>query len=64
MNVDVAEGATDAVLQAARDCDTPTTPFCDALMEPIAGWNGHVFKLSQQYPSTVPNDAQPWLAFD
>ncbi|MFP3782465.1 hypothetical protein SB769_14705 [Burkholderia sp. SIMBA_024] len=64
INVDVVKGATDAAVQASRNCDTPTTPFCDALMEPIAGWTGHVFKLAQQYPSTVPNDAQPWLAFD
>ena len=43
-----------------KNCDTPTTPFCDALMKPIAGWSGHIFKLAQNYPSTAPTDAQPW----
>jgi hypothetical protein len=38
-------------------CDTPTTPFCNALMPPTPGWKGHVFKLSQSYPAsaTFPN---------
>ena len=45
-------------------CDTPTTPFCDALMPPIANWTGHVFHLSQNYPTTISQDVQPWLRYD
>ncbi len=45
-------------------CDTPTTPFCDALMPPIAHWSGHVFHLSQNYPATVNRDVEPWLQYD
>ncbi len=45
-------------------CDTPTTPFCDSTVAPPAGWDGHVFKLAQDYPTTVAQDEQPWLAFD
>ncbi len=46
------------------NCNTPTTPFCDAEMAPIAGWTGHVFHLSQNYPSAAPQDVQPWLKLD
>jgi hypothetical protein len=28
------------------------------------GWNGPVFKLSQDYPAAVPQDAFPWMQFD
>lgn len=29
------------------------------------GWTGHVFRLSQNYPTVLPKaDAQPWLSFD
>jgi hypothetical protein len=49
---------------AQGDCDTPTTPFCDAMMKPPKGWTGHVFKLAQNYPASVPEDAQPWLKID
>ena len=49
---------------AQGDCDTPTTPFCNALMKPPAGWRGHVFKLAQDYPAAAPSDAMPWLKFD
>ena len=45
-------------------CDTPQTPFCDALMAPIPNWTGHVFQLSQNYPTAVSPDVQPWLQFD
>lgn len=45
-------------------CDTPTTPFCDALMPPTPGWKGHVFRLSQSYPASATPDAQPWTKFD
>ena len=45
-------------------CDTPQTPFCDALMAPIPNWTGHVFHLSQDYPTAVGPDVQPWLQFD
>ncbi|WP_157650167.1 hypothetical protein [Burkholderia ubonensis] len=47
-----------------NDCDTPTTPFCDALMNPLPGWPGHVFKLSQDYPDHAPKDYQPWRKYD
>jgi len=48
----------------AGGCDTPQTPFCDALMAPIRNWTGHVFQLSQNYPTAVSPDVQPWLQFD
>ncbi|MBN3797531.1 MULTISPECIES: hypothetical protein [Burkholderia] len=46
------------------ECDTPSTPFCDALMNPLPGWPGHVFKLSQNYPDDVKKDYKPWLKYD
>ena len=49
---------------ATLQCNTWNTPFCNAAMTPIPGWTGHVFKLSQDYPATVPADKQPWLAVD
>ncbi len=49
---------------AQGDCDTPTTPFCDALMKPTVGWKGHVFHLSQDYPAAATPDQMPWLKFD
>jgi len=45
-------------------CDTPQTPFCDALMASIPNWTGHVFHLAQDYPTAVGPDIQPWLQFD
>jgi hypothetical protein len=45
-------------------CDAPQTPFCDALMAPIPNWTGHVFHLSQDYPTAVGPEVQPWLQFD
>lgn len=39
--------------------------FPDAHEAPPAGWSEHVFKLSQDYPSTVPaSERYPWLAID
>ncbi|HEY4942929.1 MAG TPA: hypothetical protein VII56_15985 [Rhizomicrobium sp.] len=49
---------------AQGDCDTPTTPFCNALMKPTVGWKGHVFHLAQDYPATAAPDQMPWLKFD
>ena len=49
---------------AQGDCDTPKTRFCDAMMKPIAGWTGHVFRLAQDYPAAAPADHMPWLKFD
>jgi hypothetical protein len=66
-------GALTAMLAAAPsaqakgigdDCDTATTPFCDALMSPIDKWSGHVFFLSQNYPKSIPQDKQPWKDYD
>ena len=53
-----------AVAQPANPCNTPQTPFCDAATKPLPGWKGHVFHLSQNYPTSVPQDARPWLQFD
>jgi hypothetical protein len=39
-------------------------PFRDALMPPLPTWKGHSFRLSQQYPASIPPESQPWLAFD
>ncbi len=39
--------------------------FPDAHDLPPAGWNGPVFKLSQDYPDTMPAaDVRPWEKFD
>jgi len=53
-----------SLVHGSGQCDTATTPFCDAWAALPAGWTGHVFKLAQDFPTTVPRDAQPWLAFD
>jgi hypothetical protein len=45
-------------------CDTPTTPFCDSTVPLPPGWDGHVFKLAQNYPASAPEERGPWLAFD
>lgn len=45
-------------------CNGPTTPFCNAVVSPPPDWRGRVFQLSQNYPGTPPNDAQPWKRFD
>src|SRR5262245_51228716 len=50
--------------QPAAACDTATTPFCDSRVALPANWNGHVFKLSQTYPTTAPSSQKPWTAFD
>ncbi|UGX94285.1 hypothetical protein G6321_00053630 [Bradyrhizobium barranii subsp. barranii] len=47
----------------AATCNTPTTPFCDALMPPPIGWNGPVFNLSQNYPANPGNEPKPWEQF-
>lgn len=42
-----------------------TSPFPSARGEPLAGWNGPLFKLSQNYPTTTPAaETLPWKAFD
>ena len=44
---------------------TDPTPFIDAHEGPTPGWTGPVFKLSQDYPATLPSPgAQPWKNFD
>jgi len=53
-----------SLVNGSGQCDTPTTPFCDAAVALPADWTGHVFKLAQDFPASVPADAQPWLAFD
>lgn len=49
---------------AVRVCNTPQTMFCDAVMLPPANWRGPVFRLSQNYPSSVGSGPQPWRRFD
>lgn len=56
-----------ALLAVPTQCDTPTTPFCNAIPAVTlpAGWHGNVFHLSQAYPQTPPSgDAQPWLTYN
>lgn len=54
-----------SLVNGSGQCDTPTTPFCDAAVALPPGWTGHVFKLAQDFPTALPAaDAQPWLAFD
>lgn len=49
----------------AGSCNTWDTPFCNAAMNPIPGWTGHVFHLSQQYPQQAGLDPHgPWLRID
>jgi hypothetical protein len=44
---------------------TTAANFPDAHESPPVGWTGHVFKLSQDYPATVPApEKYPWLAID
>jgi hypothetical protein len=41
------------------------TPFPDARDAPTPGWNGPVFRLSQDYPDNAPPaENKPWKAFD
>jgi len=49
---------------ASPACNSPQGPFCDAAMKPPTGWGGHVFRLSQNYPGSVPADQRPWTHFD
>lgn len=50
--------------QSAPACDTPTTAFCSSTVPLPADWHGHIFALSQDYPSAAPKDSRPWLALD
>jgi hypothetical protein len=45
-------------------CNTPTGPFCNAGTQPLPGWTGHVFHLSQQYPGSIAGEPRPWMRFD
>ena len=38
--------------------------YASSLDKIPAGWNGPVFTLSRNYPTAVPNDHYPWLAYD
>jgi hypothetical protein len=49
---------------AVTGCNGAHQPFCDAMMAPTPGWTGNVFKLSQDYPASAPQDEQPWLKLD
>ncbi len=60
----VAGTAKEVAPESIKTCDTPTTPFCNALMLPTPGWKGHEFKLAQQYPAKAPEDVMPWMSFD
>ena len=60
-------GARVEILQLGPDIDPPpqTQPvFPDARNEPIPGWTGPVFKLSQDYPQAPPPQTLPWKQFD
>jgi hypothetical protein len=59
-----AAPAAGAMAFTTGGCDTPTTPFCNALMPPTPGWKGHVFKLSQGYPASAPPEPFPWSKYD
>lgn len=50
--------------QPVTACNIASTPFCNAVVPPPAGWSGHIFSLSQNYPTVAPVDAQPWTAYD
>lgn len=45
-------------------CNTPTGPFCNSAVALPPGWTGNVFQLAQDYPTSIPTDKQPWMAFD
>lgn len=59
-------GVTQTVVAAKTEsvCNTPTTLFCDSLVKPPPEWKGKLFKLSQDYPSTLPKEALPWSGID
>jgi len=50
--------------QPTATCNTASTPFCSAQVPLPPGWHGHVFQLSQRYPSVAPADSQPWTAYN
>lgn len=60
----VAAVAGTANAQQLPICDTPTTPFCNAVTPLPAGWHGHIFQVSQNYPADLHKDIEPWMAFD
>lgn len=65
--VDTTSSAPAAEVQKVSytgPCDTPTGPFCNSTVPLPAGWTGNVFRLAQDYPTSIPTDQQPWLAFD
>jgi hypothetical protein len=47
-----------------RRCNGPNMPFCDAQMPVPQQWRGVTFHLSQNYPTSLRPDAEPWRAFD
>src|SRR6266516_5513015 len=53
-----------ALTQSLPTCNTAGTRFCNAVVSAPAGWRGHVFLLSQNYPTVPPADSQPWMAYD
>ena len=60
----IAAGQSSLALAQPASCDTASTPFCDSTVHLPPNWPGHVFRLSQAYPTSIPNDAQPWTAID
>lgn len=44
--------------------DAQPANFPDTAVPLPAGWSGPVFHLSQSYPSSVTQDAAPWMQFD
>ncbi len=53
-----------SLVASSGNCDTPTTPFCDAVVPLPADWGRPAFKLAQDYPAAAPAERGPWLAFD
>ena len=58
-NINIVEGEIEV------DPVPVTQKYPDAHDDPISGWTGPVFKLSQDYPTSLPNVGdEPWKQFD
>jgi hypothetical protein len=42
----------------------PASTFPDSAIALPAGWSGPIFRMSQDYPTSILNDANPWMNFD
>jgi hypothetical protein len=55
---------SDVVQAQTQTCNAASTPFCNSQVVAPVDWHGHLFQLSQAYPTVTTPDAQPWMAFN